>query len=655
MTGDLLDYPTRVFIYDSPSPPRPSQINSDIQELVNTSQFKLARENDYQNLFDGFVTARARCILLQQKYEVYKISLVRFCLVRHFAHMVLPSHVFKINPINFTITEKELELYIENPKFLWRFSSANYEYFENQFLNSIKSRKVDFNEDNCDNSMLIPYTEDNSPLVGFINLTNQKHIEYYLKKFKFKGDNDFAFNELKHSNDFHLHIVSSAITTYQDFFSMLIIGKIGETMVPELKFQIMEQDYQINKKRQREATEVSTTKHSKFGMIKKWLNSSDSPENSIKTADEIRKSIKILPYNPELVPIPGIIDYSKHSEKAPFGNGDSEKKQKSTAAAAADHHQRKAATNVNADQSQIMQHIKHIKKQKKSLKKNCEKNLSIANKYYKKSKKELESDKAKAKEKLKANYKRTLAKMEQDYTHARHDLKVKHKSITTKINQHYKDNTMKLKKKQNKYKELWKEEKANAKKSKKKVEVSKAGNLQTKSPVNHNNTNKIRKTTNVKSKCYTESLDPQVVSQNDVLKEANKLSMATSKTTLVDSGSYLLPKIEQQLNKSSPEKSSILYPSYPINPSEIVEPNDIPYQLDPLGFLANEKKNGSIGNFETDYAAGLVDMYGKTITSHSDISSDIDSQLTQFDQFRKDYEESLVNAEFDHESLYERL
>ena len=211
--------------------------------LFGTSQFIQASNGSYF----GFVTTElhnaAKAVLQRQIFMLYTWCLIRFCLQHKYKAPFLKAEFFNVTPLHFSPSPGEVQLYLRNPKFLWRFSMGNYAYFA-MFFN-------DKHPEPCYRNMLLTYNEDDTPIIPFLkanapSIINvfKKSSNKYAKKFvpfdvnqiktimekeiKFKMS-EYETSEIYYSDDFFIHQLPG-FTTYTEFVYFLITGQNG--MVP---------------------------------------------------------------------------------------------------------------------------------------------------------------------------------------------------------------------------------------------------------------------------------------------------------------------------------------------------------------------------------------------------------------------------------------
>ncbi|GAV29986.1 hypothetical protein PMKS-003492 [Pichia membranifaciens] len=211
--------------------------------LTGTTQFIEARRSDYKLFKTSDLWARANTILQIQFFMLYQWSLVRFLIAHPTAEAFIPHKYYLVGIQNFTPEESDIRLYLQEPKFLWRFSIRNYGYFAKvfgrylpfySFTDGFADGKFATYQD--DDSPLMPYIRSSGEIVKFtlkhklkmsqslnshgVRLERIKQIE---SKFQAKILTPFEKSEYLHSDDFHLHLMGGDFD-YVDFVQTLITG-----------------------------------------------------------------------------------------------------------------------------------------------------------------------------------------------------------------------------------------------------------------------------------------------------------------------------------------------------------------------------------------------------------------------------------------------
>lgn len=218
------------------------RVNSTALALVGTAQFIEARRSEYLFFDKEDIRLRAAAIIQMQAYLLYCWCLFRFILNHPLSlHYINPEY-YKILPFNFIPSNKDIELYLSDPKFLFRFSLANYAFFSRCFGSKLPLYSCNiYYVGAC-----VSYMEDTSPLLPYITtLTDsvKNKLKHKLKKtsiesFKpinfnrivqleikftsFKLD-DYIKSEYMYSDDFDLHQMDPDFD-YDDFLFTIITG-----------------------------------------------------------------------------------------------------------------------------------------------------------------------------------------------------------------------------------------------------------------------------------------------------------------------------------------------------------------------------------------------------------------------------------------------
>lgn len=213
--------------------------------LTGTTQFVEAKRSNYEGFEVKDLFARAKNIVQVQTYMIYQWSLIRFCIQHPVSERFIGLKYFNVTPKSFNPTDKEVKSYIDNPRFLWRFSIRNYNHFAKQFSKVLPMYhyNVDFNEDglatscDVDSSPLLEYVK---PVKGSVkakiknkwydneakslyDLTFRK-IDELERKFYYNCElSNFKMGECFHSDDFQLHLMGAAFD-YKDFVQTIITG-----------------------------------------------------------------------------------------------------------------------------------------------------------------------------------------------------------------------------------------------------------------------------------------------------------------------------------------------------------------------------------------------------------------------------------------------
>ena len=222
--------------------------------VCGTAQMKEARNSNYANFKKRDLRKDATDILKFQLLMFYQWALTRYCVENPLRVKQIRKDAFQITVDNFDIDDAEIDKYLENPKFMWRFSVRNYEFFLTFFKSNKKSKLFYSRFDTAD--------IDDSPLLDYI-----KPIKNYMKdKFKktftskkvtamkkaydfditlitnfmkkhFEPLNQFKTSEFLFSDDYYLHEVQPD-AEYEDFICHLICGQTKNFVSPLLKWHI---------------------------------------------------------------------------------------------------------------------------------------------------------------------------------------------------------------------------------------------------------------------------------------------------------------------------------------------------------------------------------------------------------------------------------
>lgn len=180
--------------------------------LYGTAQFVDAWRGGYEGFELLDLECAARLVLQRQAYLIYRWSLTRLLLLDE-SLVCGVARCFDVSPDNFVPQEEEVQFYLKEPCFLWRFSRHNYD----TVVSSIREGRL---------LMLSDKGHDSSPPVGY-EYDIEKHLLIGALEEKFKCQlNQWEVLEYRHSLDFHLHSMDKE-TTYQEFVSVLLTGGCG--------------------------------------------------------------------------------------------------------------------------------------------------------------------------------------------------------------------------------------------------------------------------------------------------------------------------------------------------------------------------------------------------------------------------------------------
>lgn len=281
--------------------------------LTGTTQFIEARRSDYKLFKTSDLWARATTILQTQFFMLYQWSLVRFLIAHPPAEAFIPHKYYLVGVQNFTPEESDIRLYLQDPKFLWRFSVRNYGYFAKIF-----GRYLPFYSftDGFADGKFATYQDDDSPLMPYIRSSGEV-VKFTLKhklklsqslnshgvkleriiqiesKFQAKILTPFEKSEYLHSDDFHLHLMDGDFD-YVDFVQTLITGHTfrGPGALLQMDIQQSNQllkDKKMNKKLmkrekkklKKESKEVKKNDKLKERKLKKMQRKNLSAQHSV--------------------------------------------------------------------------------------------------------------------------------------------------------------------------------------------------------------------------------------------------------------------------------------------------------------------------------------------------------------------------------------
>ncbi|KGK36573.1 hypothetical protein JL09_g4278, partial [Pichia kudriavzevii] len=205
--------------------------------IFGTTQFIEARNSNYHGFKTKDLEVKAYTILQRQAYMLMRWCIIRYsieCLVN--INLIQPA-IYKLTPDNFLPSLEEVKAYIDNPKFLWRFSLHNYYEFIKLFQPHDRAIKL---------LNLIMSFNDGSGIVPFARAKHTKLINSFKEKFQvrditmshfslhkiddmnktcFKFQlNEYETIEYLYSDDFMLFQMDG-ITTYEEFTHLLIAGQ----------------------------------------------------------------------------------------------------------------------------------------------------------------------------------------------------------------------------------------------------------------------------------------------------------------------------------------------------------------------------------------------------------------------------------------------
>lgn len=207
--------------------------------IFGTAQFSEAKNADYRGFKPSHLASCAYRILQIQCHLLYRWCLVRYLMDHSIKGNLVRQKCFDVTPDCFQPTEDDIQLYIENPKFLWRFSKRNYSVISKLFHpgNLHSSPDSFLHSYNKDVSAIMPYLTDKNNRVK-LGLKKKfkllKEINYSfcdINKYKAANTKYFKFclnyyecSEFLYSDDFHLHMMDGD-TSYDEFVSIILTGK----------------------------------------------------------------------------------------------------------------------------------------------------------------------------------------------------------------------------------------------------------------------------------------------------------------------------------------------------------------------------------------------------------------------------------------------
>lgn len=238
---------------------------STASKLVNTSAF--LREHNCNNTYIGYdhadLVQRATNLLQVQAYQLYQWCVIRARIQHPYKLKHLPFSCSKVMPWNFVIEDCDIELYLNNPRFLWRFSLNNYEYFYQLFSRGTDRKHL------CDVGFIdeiLTYDKDTSQLVPYF-VTHGGTLENFLRNMLGKPSkecskwyrmydfdellkdashyqlNEVEKNEFRNSYDYYLHMIEPQ-TDYDSFLRIIITGHTLYDAGPLLKM-VLEKEKEL--------------------------------------------------------------------------------------------------------------------------------------------------------------------------------------------------------------------------------------------------------------------------------------------------------------------------------------------------------------------------------------------------------------------------
>lgn len=263
--------------------------------ILGTPQFLEAKNSDYQGYDLDDLRASAYGILQTQLYMLYTWCITRFCLKHKVKASLIDPRYFNLKPSCFIPSQEEIQLYIFQPKFLWRFSMKNYAFF---------ARNFDDIELPHFRSQLSTYLEDDSPMMPYLKPYHTELKNRLISKMKrdvpertrfhkfnvtqiydFLGKNfphqldRYDHCEIYYSDDFYLHQMSGSVA-YDEFMALLLTGQNGMSPGQLLQDQIDAANVKKIAKKNLKASMKATMKES----IKRNKRERNLPNTPIQTA-----------------------------------------------------------------------------------------------------------------------------------------------------------------------------------------------------------------------------------------------------------------------------------------------------------------------------------------------------------------------------------
>lgn len=220
---------------------RNSHIASTAMCLLTTTQFIEAKRSGHKG-FDVYdVREAVKKILAGQFLQLYRFCLIRFSIEHRFKVLKMKRFFYNVTHDNFIVEEDEVDLYLSEPKFLWRHSASNYSIISQMFgsffvLSSpiFKSSPLTYNRDN---SCILPplrpkFNGFKDEIFKKFKINYNLKYEYYEidkikrllnKNFKFQLT-EFEKKEFLYSDDLYLQMLPNDVD-HDDFYCALITGQ----------------------------------------------------------------------------------------------------------------------------------------------------------------------------------------------------------------------------------------------------------------------------------------------------------------------------------------------------------------------------------------------------------------------------------------------
>lgn len=221
------------------------------EDLISTPNFFYSLRNKYEIFSESEIYNAAKYNLQFQLMFFLKINLDIFCLTNPYKTSQIDQRFFKIGYYNFIPTENDIRLYIENPQFMWRFSTNNHISLVDLFAAKIKDHTsvpfVSLLNYSMDSSAILDYFVDyryDGKIIDDVKKcklvkialdmdtdgsNDPKNIHNYLDILIEKNYNmipKWLKEEFKFSYDYYLHQMDSSFT-YKEFIKVIISGSSG--------------------------------------------------------------------------------------------------------------------------------------------------------------------------------------------------------------------------------------------------------------------------------------------------------------------------------------------------------------------------------------------------------------------------------------------
>ncbi|TID23256.1 hypothetical protein CANINC_003188 [Pichia inconspicua] len=203
--------------------------------LLTTKQFLEAYASGYDDFEFKDLYAAASRILRVQMYQLYRLVKTSHTLKHKLKNSFISQSFYDVTPMNFEPDQDEIELYVKNPRVIFRYSTWNHDTIcrlfdapklRGEFTINVKTYEHDF-------SQIVPYlktkhltgakksffkskqkTDDEIDL-NYVKDSFMKYFKYELK--------EHECIEYLFSDDFYNHGLHVA-TTYMDFVCALLTG-----------------------------------------------------------------------------------------------------------------------------------------------------------------------------------------------------------------------------------------------------------------------------------------------------------------------------------------------------------------------------------------------------------------------------------------------